>query len=106
MLMLTNAAFAQIGQTQSQYRKDFPSDPPDTLAIGMGQFLSNEGPVGGKTIAVGFFRRSEITPHLRNTHRLVRGMRYVVLGSPETKRMFEKALLDYSTERGFFIHDQ
>ncbi len=87
MLSLTNAAFAQIGQIQGQYLKAFPSDPPDTMAIGLGQFLSSEGPVGAKSITVGFFRRSEITPHLRTTRRLVRGTRYVILGAPETKQM-------------------
>ena len=103
MLSLTDAAFAQIGGIRKQYLSAFPSDPPDTLAIAQGQFLSNGVPSGPKSISVGFFRKSEITSHLRTSRRLVRGTPYVILGTPETKRIFEAARLDYSPLRGFFV---
>jgi hypothetical protein len=102
-MLLSDAAYKKILWIRGEYAREFPRDPPMTLGLGIGQFISKAGDKAPANVAVGFFQRSEITPAIRAAQRSIRGLNYVIMGPPETKKMIGESLVDYSETKGFFL---
>lgn len=103
VLHVTDVAYLQILAIRSDYDSAFPDDRADILAVGRGYHRSKSEGTAVESIAVGFFRRSEVTPIHRSNRRLLRDLPYIVLGTPETKLGFEGKTLDYESARSFFL---
>ncbi len=103
MMSLSDAAYKQIVLIRGDYVQAFPKDPPETFGSGIGQCISNAGDVAPPNVAVGFFRKSEITPAIQAARLTIRDLNYVILGSPETKQKIGRSMVDYSETQGFFL---
>ncbi len=103
MMSLSDAAYAKILSIRGEYARAFPRDPPETFGIGIGQYTSNTGEAAPPNVAVGFFRKSEITPAIRAARLTIRGLNYVILGAPTTKQKIGRSTVDYSETQGFFL---
>ncbi len=106
MMSLSEAAYGKILSIRGDYARKFPADPPEMLGFGMGRLTLKTGETAPPNLAVGFFRKSEVTPAIRAAQRSARDFKYVILGSLETKQKIGKGIVDYSETRGFFLRDR
>jgi hypothetical protein len=103
---LTEAAYRQIVFIRDEHLRYFPNDPPETLAIVRGTWISKVDGSRHAQVAAGFYRRSEMNDHLRRNRRYLRGFPCVIPGDPEAKASFAGKTLDYSPERAFFVREE
>jgi hypothetical protein len=102
-MLLSDVAYRKILWIRGEYAREFPADPPETLGLGIGQFISTTGEMAPPNVAVGFFQRSVMTPAIRAAQRSIRDLNYVIMGPPETKQKIEGSTVDYSETQGFFL---
>ena len=102
-MLLSDAAYKQVLWIKGEYSDHSPNDRPETLFFGVGQYTSGSGGVAPPNVAVGFFLKSNMNAAIRAAQRQVRGLDYVIVGSPEPKKVIGESLVDYSETEGFFL---